>query len=258
MKVDTFLPSKNLQPYIRQFLIIESESGIQNKILPGSSLVISFRINGSISHKEENRESILPSSGITGLRRFPRLIEYSPKASTLLVIFREGGAASFIKEPIHTLFEMNLSLDHLISPKKVSETEEKLSKSKTNPERISIVENFLVSEWIGTKKNNLILDSITRIRKSKGTLKIRDLLKGMPISRDSYEKKFRELIGTSPKQFSNLVRMKNIIDSYSSKTNLTELAQEAGYFDQAHFIKDFKTFTNETPKQFFKLSTPYW
>ncbi|PJZ26108.1 AraC family transcriptional regulator [Leptospira hartskeerlii] len=258
MKVETFLPRKNLQPYIRQFLIIESESGMQNKILPGSSLVISFRINGSISHKEENRERILPSSGITGLRRFPRLIEYSPKASTLLVIFKEGGAASFIREPIHTLFELNISLDHLISPKKVSETEEKLFQTKTNPEKISIVENFLISEWRGSKEDDLILNSIIRIRKSKGNLKIGDLLKGLPISRDSYEKRFREMIGTSPKQFSNLVRMRNIIDSYSSQITLTEVAQEAGYFDQAHFIKDFKTFTNETPKHFFKLSTPYW
>nr|WP_306819282.1 helix-turn-helix domain-containing protein [Leptospira sp. id769339] len=80
----------------------------------------------------------------------------------------------------------------------------------------------------------------------------------MPISRDSYEKRFREVIGTSPKQLSNLVRMRNIIDSYSSKISFTDLAQESGYFDQAHFIKDFKTFTDETPKRFFKLSTPYW
>ncbi|PJZ78783.1 helix-turn-helix domain-containing protein [Leptospira neocaledonica] len=258
MNIETFLPNKNLQPYIRQFLIIGSESGMQNKILPGSSLVISFRLNGKISHKIENQEDVLPISGIAGLRRIPRLIEYSRKTSTLLVIFKEGGAASFIKEPLHHLFEMNLSLNHLFSPKKISEIEEKLFHTKTNFEKISIVENFLISEWIGSKQDNLILDSIRKIRKSKGNLKIVDLLMGMPISRDSYEKRFREMIGTSPKQFSNLVRLRNFIDSYSSETSLTEAAQEAGYFDQAHFIKDFKTFTDETPKQFFKLSTPYW
>ncbi|MGJ4788628.1 AraC family transcriptional regulator [Leptospira koniambonensis] len=258
MNIETFLPSKNLRPYIRQFLIIGSEYGMQNKILPGSSLVISFRINGKIFHKEENIETLLPMSGITGLRRVPRLIEYSEKASTLLVIFKECGAASFFKEPVHNLFEMNLSLDHLISPKKVSETEEKLFQTKTNPEKISIIEKFLIKEWIENKQDNLIIDSIRKIRRYKGNLKITDLLKGMPISRDSYEKRFREIIGTSPKQFANLVRMRNIIDSYSSKINLTEIAQNAGYFDQAHFIKDFKTFTGETPKQFFKLSTPYW
>ncbi|MEI1278173.1 helix-turn-helix transcriptional regulator [Leptospira venezuelensis] len=258
MKVETFLPSKNLQPYIRHFLIIESVSGMQNKILPGSSLVLSFRINGKISHKEENKDKILPPSGITGLRRFPRLIEYSKKSSTLLVIFKEGGASSFIREPLHHLFETNLSLDHLISPQKVSEIEEKLFQTKTYLEKISVLEKFLASEWIGNKSDNLILDSIQKIRRFKGNLKIRDILKGMPISRDSYEKRFRESIGTSPKQFSNLVRMRNLIDSYSLNTSLTQAAQEAGYFDQAHFIKDFKTFTGQTPKQFFKLSTPYW
>ncbi|TGM98828.1 helix-turn-helix domain-containing protein [Leptospira dzoumogneensis] len=258
MNIETFLPSKNLQPYIREFLIIGSEEGMQNRILPGSSLVISFRINGKITHKEENLESILPMSGITGLRRMPRLLEYSEKASTLLVIFKEGGAASFIKEPLHHLFELNLSLDHLISSKKISEIEEKLFQTKTNLEKISILEKFLISEWIENKQDNLVIDSIRKIRKYKGNLKIGDLLKGMPISRDSYEKRFREWIGTSPKQFSNQVRIRNIINSYSSKINLTEMAQDAGYFDQAHFIKDFKTFTGQTPKQFFKLSIPYW
>ncbi|PKA14729.1 helix-turn-helix domain-containing protein [Leptospira haakeii] len=258
MNVEIFLPSKDLQPYIRQFLIIESEHGMQNKILPGSSLVISFRISGKIAHKYNDQENVLPMSGITGLRRIPRLIEYSKNASTLLVIFKEGGAANFIKEPLHNLFELNLSLDNLISSKKISEMEEKLFKANTNPEKISIVENFLISEWTGSKEDNLILDSIRKIRKSKGNLKIADLLKGMPISRDSYEKRFRETIGISPKQFSVLVRMRNFIDSYSSQTSLTEAAQDAGYFDQAHFIREFKTFTDTTPKQFFKLSTPYW
>jgi len=35
-------------------------------------------------------------------------------------------------------------------------------------------------------------------------------------------------------------------------TNLTDLAYENGYYDQAHFIKDFKAFTGMSPKQFFK------
>ncbi|WP_367897335.1 helix-turn-helix domain-containing protein [Leptospira sp. WS58.C1] len=258
MNVETFLPSKNLQPYIRQYLIIGSDTGMRNKILPGSSLVISFRLKGKISHKEGDRESILPNSGIAGLRRNPRLIEYSKNTSTLLVIFKEGGAVNFLKEPLHNLFELNLSLDYLISAKKVRETEQRLFHTKTNLEKISIIEKFLISEWVGSKEDKLILDSVHRIRKSNGNLKIADLLKGMPISRDSYEKRFREVIGTSPKQLSNLVRMRNIIDSYSSKINFTDLAQESGYFDQAHFIKDFKTFTDETPKRFFKLSTPYW
>lgn len=34
-------------------------------------------------------------------------------------------------------------------------------------------------------------------------------------------------------------------------TNLTALAYDAGYYDQAHFIKDFKEFVGISPKQFY-------
>jgi AraC-like DNA-binding protein len=64
-------------------------------------------------------------------------------------------------------------------------------------------------------------------------------------------------VGTSPKQFAAIVRLRNLIDQYSGVDTLTDVAHKAGYFDQSHFIKDFQSFTGKTPKQFF-AAPPQW
>jgi AraC-like DNA-binding protein len=65
------------------------------------------------------------------------------------------------------------------------------------------------------------------------------------------EKRFRQAVGTSPKKFASIVRFKHVIQRYDSGRSLTELAYEAGFYDQAHFIKEFKIFTGDTPEGFF-------
>jgi AraC-like DNA-binding protein len=57
----------------------------------------------------------------------------------------------------------------------------------------------------------------------------------------------------SPKQFSKISRLQAALKliGQGAFNNLTDLALEAGYYDQAHFIKDFREFTGVSPKQFY-------
>jgi methylphosphotriester-DNA--protein-cysteine methyltransferase len=252
-----FLPCTILQPFIKSFLIIESEQGMVNRILPDTSIVMAFRLKGQVTYTENGTYHNLPSSVITGIRESSRLIDYSKNAATLLVIFHEGGAAAFFKEPLHELSGISVSLDYLIHCSRLQTIEEQLAETHSNSNRIQTVEEFLLSELKKTQADLLIQEAIQKIKFSKGDIKIKDLLTGLPISRDPFEKRFRRITGTSPKQFSGIVRLKNLINNYSGSTNLTDAAHKAGYFDQAHFIKDFRSFTGQTPHDFFKSAT-WW
>ncbi|TGJ99770.1 AraC family transcriptional regulator [Leptospira semungkisensis] len=255
-----YSPSEFLKPFVQTYLIIESHEELKNTLIPGSSVVLFFKIRGSVSELEEGSETRTPLFGLSGLRRKARIAHYSKNSSMLLVLFKEGGASSFFREPMHEIFGMGLSMENFMQSSKVQEIEEKLLEAKTDQERISRLESILVSEWRGSGFDPLIRETIRRIRAAKGDLRIADLVKGMPISRDSLEKKFRQIIGTSPKQYAGIIRMRNLIDSYSPEKSLTETAIQAGFFDQAHFIKDFKIFTGQTPKEFFKSPSPrrFW
>ncbi len=257
MKIEKYIPADRLKPFIKTFMIIESENGTENRILPDTSIVLAFRFNGQITYRENNVKNNLPASLITGLMKSARLLNYSKETANLLVIFNECGAAAFFNEPIHELFGTSVSLESLIQRSNLSEIEEQLAEAKTNRQRISIVEQFLISELKETQSDMLVLNAAQKIKSANGDVKIRDLVEVLHISRDPFEKRFRRLVGTSPKQFASIVRLRNLIDNRSPAESLTDAAQAAGYFDQAHFIKDFKSFTGQTPQAFFK-SSAYW
>ena len=70
--------------------------------------------------------------------------------------------------------------------------------------------------------------------------------------RRQLERNFKKQIGVSPKQLGKVIRLqtalKMLLDPKTER--LTEIAYESEYFDQAHFIKDFKEFTGINPKDF--------
>jgi transcriptional regulator GlxA family with amidase domain len=103
-----------------------------------------------------------------------------------------------------------------------------------------------------------MIDSTTKscvdlILQSKGQVMVTELAGRMNITRRNMERKFISLIGMSPKQLSRVTRLQATIKMLQENrfTSLTSLAYENGYYDQAHFIKDFKDFTGISPKAFY-------
>jgi methylphosphotriester-DNA--protein-cysteine methyltransferase len=72
---------------------------------------------------------------------------------------------------------------------------------------------------------------------------------------------FKHFSGFSPKLFSRIIRFQSALNHYGKKEKkLTEIAYDAGYYDQSHFIQDFKEFSGHSPKEYFsgKTETTQW
>lgn len=257
LKVEQYQPSAQLKRYIKTFLIIGSDQGTDNRLLPDTSIVLAFRLKGSITDKSNGNDSKLPSAAITGLRKSPRFLSYGQETASLLVIFKEGGAATIFKEPLHELFGKSLPLDEILPKSQLDAVEEQLFEAADHRKRVDIVEQFLLTRLDERRADQMILHAIQKIKQAGGNIKMKNLAGEMAISLDPFEKRFRRITGISPKQFADTVRFRNLIGQFSASESLISLALEAGYFDQAHFIKDFKTFTDMSPQQFFKTES-WW
>ncbi len=234
-------------------MIVESHDEVVNRVLPNTALVMAFRFKGRVNQVEDDIKMSLPASMLSGLRKSGRLINYSKDAGNVLVQFKEAGANSFIKEPLHEFFGESISLDQLTGYHDVSEIEDQLAEAKDNKTRIALIEDYLIAKLYNGKPDPLILKALERIQLSKGNIRMTELVQELCISQDAFEKRFRKVVGMPPKQFSFIVRMQSVISNgRSSKQTLNEIAFHAGYFDQPHFNKDFKLFTGQTPKDFFK------
>jgi AraC-like DNA-binding protein len=251
MKNLTFLPGDILKPFIKSFVISEAEQEGTYKVLPDTGLVIGFQYKGRLHKVENDKSASLAISGITGLADRSRTFHNSTNIGTVLVFFKESGASQFFRQPLHELFRESVSLDNFMLRSELLFLEEELAEAKTDDKRISAVERFLIARMKNTEPDKLVLAALALIHKSKGIIRINELADQLHISQSPLEKRFRQVVGTSPKKFASIVRFKNVVRQGNAKSSLTELSYETGFYDQAHFIKEFKAFSGETPEKFF-------
>jgi AraC-like DNA-binding protein len=251
MKYETYIPCDPLKPFINSFVISETDSESIYKVLPGTGLVIGFQYQGRLSRLVNKSEIPLSISGISGLADHSRTFKNSPGIGNVLVLFKEAGAAQFFRQPLHELFRESVSLDNFMLRSELLCLEEQLAEAKTDLQRIVLIEHFLIKRMTHTEPDKLVLAALALIHKSRGNIRIKELMEQLHISQSPLEKRFRQAVGSSPKKFTSIVRFKNVIQQQSSISSLTELGYEAGFYDQAHFIKEFKIFTGDTPENFF-------
>jgi AraC-like DNA-binding protein len=251
MKNISFLPNDILRPYIKSFVVSEADAESTYRVLPDTGIVIGFQYSGRLYKVENNNQSPLSISGVSGLTDHSRTFKNSANIGTVLVFFQEAGAVQFFKQPLHEIFRESISLDNFMLRSELLYLEETLTEAKTDEQRIAAVERFLIARMTNTEPDKLVLAALALIHKSKGNIRIKELMDQLHISQSPLEKRFRQSVGTSPKKFASIVRLKNTIQNYNTNASLTELSYEAGFYDQAHFIKEFKNFAGETPEKFF-------
>ncbi|AFK03881.1 Helix-turn-helix, AraC domain-containing protein [Emticicia oligotrophica DSM 17448] len=254
MKFDIYIPSERLKPYIKQLVVSENANESMYKVFPSTSLVIGFQYRGHLINIINNSEHTLATAGITGLTDSYKIFKNSAGVGTVLVYFTEVGLAYFSSLPVNELFNQSVSLENLFDKYKIQETEEKLAAANSDQQRINVVEHFLLSQLKEIENDKLIVAAVRMIYESNGNIRIRELNDKLCISQSPFEKRFRKLVGTSPKKFASIVRFNNILSKIDQTKSLTEICYEYNYFDQAHFIKDFKKFTGDTP-EYFKTQT---
>lgn len=111
--------------------------------------------------------------------------------------------------------------------------------------------NFLFEEIIlEIQIDNRVIDSINFIERHQGNIEIKDLIKKVSITQRQLERLFLNYLGYSPKKFIRVIRFYNIHKNIVKNgiKNLSAVANAYGYYDQAHFNKEYKEFTNFSPK----------
>jgi len=250
MKFDKYYPTERLKPYIKYFVVSENEIESRYKIFPSSGLVIGFQFKGKLSIIKANTESDLASAGITGISDGYKIFKNSNDIGTVLVFFSEIGFTHFASHPANELFNLSISLNDIFEKNNIMEVEEKLAVAATDKQRIKIVEQFLLAQLKDIETDKLIVEAVKLIYQTKGTIRIKELNEKLFISQSPFEKRFRKVVGTTPKKFASIVRFNTVLDNLNNTKSLTEICYENNFFDQAHFIKDFKQFTGDTPENF--------
>jgi AraC-like DNA-binding protein len=251
MKFEIYQPSAQLRPFVKHFVISESDDAQTYKVLPGTSLVMGFQYSGKLAYLDADRETPLSAAGVTGLMDAFRVFKNTAHTGTVLVVFRETGAPHFFRNPVNELFRQSLSLEYFFLADELNAVSEQLSMAETDRQKIEIIEKLLIRHLQDSPADLMVNKALQYIYQSKGTIRIADLANKLNTSQSPLEKRFRRVVGASPKKFASIVRVKSVLSALAESKDKFVL-YDAGYYDQAHLIKDFKTFTSLTPEQYLK------
>lgn len=117
------------------------------------------------------------------------------------------------------------------------------------------MDNFRYDRHFADKKN--IIASIAGIiHKGKGNINIAKIAEEVGYNQRYLDRVFKEAVGVSMKKYAEIIRIQKAI--YYLQNSLTyEIYERLGYYDQAHFIKDFKKNTSLTPSRFERTNSQY-
>ena len=117
---------------------------------------------------------------------------------------------------------------------------------------IQIAESYFLNSLYRHKQDrNYVAEACRLIRYSQGGLSVQALSETLYISKRQLQRSFKKQFGASPKTYQRIIRFRNAFQyarkRNSGKLSWTDVSYETGYADQAHFIRDFREFTGDTP-----------
>ena len=230
-----YSPHPALAPYVACYWSITSPTPLINRILPdGCTDII-----------------IADTVEVVGTMRQAILIPVDSQSLTIGVRFKPGGGAAFFRFPLHELTDATLDL-HQLWGRCADELAEQLAEVVRPQEKIIRLEMFLLQRLHLLPSFNPTLQSaIAAVRQVHGDITVTTLRTNLSLSERQLERCFLHATGLTPRQFTRLTRFRQVVHLlHQPALTLTDVAYRAGYYDQAHFIHDFKTLAGLTPRDY--------
>lgn len=137
---------------------------------------------------------------------------------------------------------------------------QQISEIKDPLKAIYCLENFLLNRLNSGRREDLLASFMAKsIILSKGKSTLESMHNLHTLTEKQAVERFKRSIGLPPKRFIRLVRFFNALRQLKVKENpsLTDIAYNCGYFDQSHFINDFKLFSGTTPRGYLSEQHPF-
>jgi AraC-like DNA-binding protein len=200
--------------------------------------------------------AVLTDGWFTGVwtRRF--LIEYQPPVRLAGVHFKPWGMSPFVDMPAIELRDRWLPVD-AVWARSLDRMRDRIASATSAGEILQLLEDEMRSRLVPAPARGLELVDHTagRLEASWGAVSVGALADGAGVSGNHLATQFKSHVGVTPKRVARIYRFARLILSVDAlhRVDWSELAQAAGYFDQAHFSKEFKDFTGHTPTAYLAL-----
>lgn len=236
--LNTIAPTSSLSHWVDYFWIVEWQ------LAEGKQF-----ISENLPHPVVHLVFDPPQSGLFGpqSKRFKRTLSGTGRA--IGCRFKAGQFYPFYGLPMSTLCDRKMDIRSVFQMSS-EELDQALQGLDELTDCVAELESLLLAKQPDQDENaDLASSLVKRIESDSELIRVEQLSELSTLSTKGLERLFKHYVGPSPKQVLRTYRLQQAANQLTSSKppRLTELAHQLGYFDQAHFIKDFKKATGQSP-----------
>jgi AraC-like DNA-binding protein len=224
-------------------------------IVPDGEIKLIFPFYGSISCAIGETERLHQPARIiiSGMRTIPGYLGFPTGVGAVGVVLKPEGAYRLLNAPMDLLKNRTMEGEELLGAKARRWQEVWLNLSR-QVDRVDAIQSALVDLQRGrTRREWQFEQAIRQVKSSEGRVKIEDLAREVGWSRRQLDRRFHELIGVGPKNLSRVLRFhavyKRLRRVNEANHQLDRVIYEY-YYDQSHFLKEFKLFAGSVPRAY--------
>jgi len=256
--VQSFNPHALLRHCVDSYLIVSVDHPgggyVENTFFPNVTQSLVFGLDRGYTvydctHSEYAAQNFIagPNEEVCRVRLFPGMRK-------MIIHFKPGGFFKTFHLPAYFFNNRSQEAEKFLG-KQVAEMGNQLRKTHLS-RKIELLDAWLIEQLQNQKKTDRnIDDAIQLIERNKGNITLSELEEMTFTTKRTLERHFLEQVGLHPKIFSRLVRFNAVLRFIESGLNINwrQLAEVCGYYDQSHFINEFKSLTGGLPQDYFSL-----
>jgi AraC-like DNA-binding protein len=249
MSLKMFLPSSLLKPYVIAFWDYENLLGGDNvalSILPDTATYLCF-LYADLLTTAHKQQSYTTRSGLAGFQSFRSDLGGFGNVSGVSARLTPWGLNVFCRGIVKECAERRVDCRDIFPKYAIEAVEDNLARKKTAAERVQCIEQFLLSLLNRQHQDLLIQTACEKLNSSHGNYSIAMVAQMLGLSKRTLERRFQIHIGTTPKKYARIVRLRNALFQRQQLSNWAEVAYSSGYYDQSHLINDFQELYGLSP-----------
>lgn len=263
MHYQEFPPSVALAPYIRCLWLFEADHGTAGgevqRIVPDGFPELILHYGAQYSEiSEDGRDFLQPRALMAGQISRPLILKPGTRSGVIGVRFWPTGARAVLGLRMIELTNQRLDVSTLWG-RHADLLLDEVDGMPTPSARIAAVERFLSARLLHRqqyKPDLAIAHCVASLRATGGSVSVDALARQAGLSSRQIERRFLDHVGVPPRLFASILRFRRVFDSIEQEperpAKWTEAALSAGYFDQAHMIRDFRRFAGLQPTAFYQ------
>jgi AraC-like DNA-binding protein len=246
LSLKTFAPSKLLAPYVTAIWDYEDLTGSDNlmlSILPDTATYLCF-LYADLLQTTHKGGVYTTRSGLAGFQSFRSDLGGLGKVSGVSARITPWGLNVFRSGIVKDCAEKRVDCRDIFPRYSIEKIEDKLSNMRTAKERVQCVEDFLLAVLNRDNEDLLIQKACRDLSASNGNYPIRMLARNLGLTERTFERRFLNHVGATPKKYARVVRLRNAIFQRKTLSTWADVACAVGYYDQPHDSRLSRTLWN--------------